>query len=146
MIVQSLVPCWNAAFLDTMLAALSTRPAAALAPAISLHLFTNDYTPTPQDLAAAYTEANFSGYAAASPTPSVPVSLSNLAEALLASATFVAVTASPFVPNNLFGYYFTAGGLLVMSERFASVVPIAGPGDFLELVGLLPLRAFQQAS
>lgn len=55
---------WTEAGIDEFLAALSTRPAAALMPTPNIHLYTEPHLPNPvTDTPASFTEATFNGYA-----------------------------------------------------------------------------------
>jgi hypothetical protein len=144
--LQTVNLVWNALFLQTMLEALATRPAAALAPAMTVHLYSNDYTPLPTDTVASYTEADFSGYADVAATLLGPITPSQAVQAMLADCFWLATAATPFVPQTAVGYYCVSGGLLVASERFASGVPFAAPGSFLSFALILPLRTYAAAS
>jgi hypothetical protein len=129
---------WNAVFLQSVIAALSARPAAALAPALTAHLYNNPVNPSGDDTVATYTETAFSGYVAAALTPSGPVRLTLPGEGALATSLFVGAGGPPFVPDNLQGVYYVSGGLLVASERFPQPMPIAQAGDFLDLTTIFP--------
>lgn len=142
---------YNRTFMDNLLKAFSTIPAAKLIATPTLCLLTGsppNITPDTllSDLAAA--KANFSGYVDGTPPLTVPVRLSSGAEAAIGSSTFVATTASPFVSNVIVGYYLTDGTNLVGGELFPSgtVLPIAFAGDFVEIDLVLPGACYQAAS
>jgi hypothetical protein len=141
---RTAAPTWRRTMADAMLSALATRPAVALASPVSLHLFEGaPISITPDTGLAAFTaqETAFSGYAAAVLTTSAPVRGGQLVEAVLASALFVATTASPFVTGNVTGYFLVSGSDWVLAEQFppGTVGAIASPGDFLDIDVAVPL-------
>lgn len=136
-------PTWRQALIDAMLGALSTVPAAKLVLNGMIHLLKATINFNPQTPIASFTalEANFSGYAAiALPALVGPLNGSVNRREMFANAIFVAT--SPLVTaNNIFGYWIdqNAGADWVMAELFPAPMPVAAPGDFVELDLLLPL-------
>lgn len=91
-------------------------------------------------------EANFSGYTAGglALTLTGPVNLSALCEGMIAALTFLATTASPFVPNVLTGYWVDDGTNVIAQEAFPSPgITISAAGDFLALLLQLPQQVNQ---
>jgi hypothetical protein len=144
LVTQTLV--YMTAFLQAVITAFTTRPAAALLATPTVHLYNNLYAPVPGSVVGSFTETAFSGYAAATPTISAPVNTSPNCLAAVAPCTFIAVTASPFVPDTIYGYYIESAGVLVAAESFSSPVPITAPGDFIDLQVVLPMQAYMAAS
>jgi hypothetical protein len=106
--------------------------------------FSPSGTATIAELAA--NEANYSGYTAGglALTLTGPVNLSALCEGMIAALTFLATTATPFVPNTLYGYWVDDGTNVIAQEAFpAPGITIAGPGDFLALLLQLPQQVNQ---
>jgi hypothetical protein len=134
MIVQTATFQWSRALVNALLTTLSTDPAAALLVTPKIFLFTEGTQPGPESEVTDFTEADFSGYALQSVTLSGAVNIGDAEQARLATVTFVATTASPFVPNTILGYLLTDGVLAYYGgELFAEPVPIAQAGDFLKL-------------
>jgi hypothetical protein len=146
-------PQYGQAFLDTVLAAFKTVPGGALIVAGKLRLSKDPaFAPTPQSLIADLTpeECDFSGYTAGGYglTLSAPVNLSTTVEGVLAGATAIATTASPFVANNVYGYWVDDGANVVLSEAFgaAGPIPIGAAGDFAQVDLRLPVGYVQPAA
>lgn len=126
--------------LQALLAALSTRPAAALWVTPNVHLFTNAIQPNSRTALTDFTEATFAGYATvALPALAGPVHVSPDAEALLGEVNFIggAVVAPG---ENIRGYYITdtTNAILYASEAFDEPVSIAAAEDFLSLLIQIP--------
>jgi hypothetical protein len=141
---------YGTAFLDTIIAALKTVPAAALINGAKVRLNTNlAYNPQPGDSITTNTanEANYSGYTAGgiAVVLGTPVNLSPTCQGTIFNATFTAATASPFVPNVCYGYWVDDGTNVIMGEKFAAGTSYSfgSPGDFLELIGQVPQQANQ---
>lgn len=148
MYAQSKNPVFSRAFMDKVLTALKTVPGAALIPTLTVRLLAGTLPAlTPDTPLATLTglEANYSGYAALTPVPTVPVQLSVNAEGYIASTTFVATTASPFVPATVTGYFITDGTNLVAMEAFPAgqQYPMSAAGVFLDLDIALPGQLIQ---
>lgn len=93
---------------------------------VEARLFTNNKTPTDDDVLADYTEAGGGGYAAKTlngagytVTPGNPATATRTE-----SWTFT----GPLTGNaQAYGAFFTSGGILVGAEKFAAPQPITGP-------------------
>jgi hypothetical protein len=96
-----------------------------------LRLFQNNHTPAETDVAADYTEANFTGYSAATLTgASWTVTPGAPSEASFAQQTFTSSAAQ--AAQSIYGYFLTqaTSGRLQWAERFPSgPYPIANDGD-----------------
>lgn len=148
---ETLTFVYNRPFLDAMLKAFTTIPTAKLIATPTLRLCTGAMPLITADttLAALVAlETNFSGYAPATPTLTDPTRLSQGAEGAIATATWVATSASPFVPGDITGYFLTDGTVLVGAEAFPAGqdVQIAFVGDWLTLQLVLPAQANQASS
>jgi hypothetical protein len=127
--------------INAVLTALSTRPAGALltTPTIELWNATTG-TLTPNSTYGQFTKTTFSGYAAVALTLTGPVTINPTTQGMIANASFVATSASPFVPDTILGYMLTDGvSALYAFERFANPVPIPAPGAFIDLSFVFPL-------
>jgi hypothetical protein len=143
MFYQSQTPVLTQAFVDTILAAFVTVPGGALVLTPKARLYNAGPTPSPQVIASAYTECLFSGYAATSITLSAPVSLSAQVEGVIANATFIATTGSPYVPDTALGYFITdATDTLIMVEAFPAPLAFSAPGGFLDLAVVFPIALY----
>lgn len=141
MFVTSILPQWTAALLTALLAALTTRPAAALLATPTIELYSSRIlAPNAQMDYANFTKCVFSGYAGDSVTLSGPVQLATNFLGMLADAVFIATSASPFVPDTAVGYMLTDGAATVyLAEDFATPVGFAAPGAFLNLDFVAPV-------
>src|SRR5436189_2973693 len=99
--------------------------------ALKLHLFVNNITPTTSNVIGDFTEASFTGYAAASiVTWAAPSVAAHIASMSPASVTFTR-TATGTV-QTVYGYYVTdnANTVLYWSERDANApINITNNGD-----------------
>lgn len=132
---------WSAAAVQAMLLANKTLPGAALIAPGYMGLFKNDFTPTPLSVAGDLTPADFSGYSLSLTVVQPPHNLTPQRAACQMQQSFIATTASPFVPNTCYGYYIAdvTGAILYASERFDVPIPIASVGDFISVNALLAL-------
>lgn len=144
-------PIWRRTIIEGFLAALMTRPGAALISAPTLHLWVGSVVVTPdiplQTLLDA--EATFTGYppgGVALGTLSTAVNLLPGVIGLHADNTFIVGT-PVVVAENVAGYWIDqgAGADWVLAEEFSEVFPMANAGDFLAIELLLPLPLEQQA-
>lgn len=137
-------------FADTVLAALKTVPGGPLIAAAKVRLSMDPaFAPTPDNKIADFTpnEANYSGYAAGG----VALTLAGTGvaspgcEVEYAAVVFTATAATPFVPNNVTGYWIDDGTNVIAAEAFGSSGPwaVAQSGDFLQLDLRLPLQLHQ---
>lgn len=137
-------------FSDTILAALSARPAAALIAAGKLRLSKDPaFAPNPASTVAALAanEADFSGYVAGGSALalSAAVNLSPSIQGVTDVALFTAAVAVPFVSNAVTGWWVDDGANFVAGEAFPNgqTANFATPGDFLQLVAELPVNLLQ---
>lgn len=143
---------WSKAFVDKVLSAIKTNPAAALVVAGKVRLSKDPaYNPAPGDAIADLTpqEADFTGYPAGGVALALsgPVNLGGAGDAMIADALFTG--GGPFlVDNGIRGYWIDDGAIVVCGERFADglVIGIAAAGDFIELDLRLPLGFFESAA
>lgn len=98
-----------------------------------VHLYKNNHTPAVGDTTAAYTEANYDGYAAV-PTVAWALTPSAGGTGSIVSPGCTFVDTGAVTPNNIYGYYVTDSlGVLVMAELF-----VGGPYVFNALgVGII---------
>jgi len=128
------------ALANALLECYTSRPAGALLTTPTIELWSANSAPIGQAMVySQFTPATFSGYAMQAITLSAPVTLDPRTQGLIGNVSFIATTASPFVPDTILGYMLTSGsGVLYGAEQFASPVPIAGAGNFLNLEFALP--------
>jgi hypothetical protein len=105
----------------------------------TVHLFQNDFTPTPDTVIADLTEATFSGYAAVV-DPGWGAAFLNddgNAQRLLNNAQFTQTAAT--ITNTVYGYYVTdaAGTGLWWAERFATPVLMDAASRAIAVIGTL---------
>jgi len=97
---------------------------------LTLKLYKSDTTPGNTDTAATYTEADFTGYSAATLTGSSWVVTGN--PVTYAKQTFTSSAGSQ--NQNVYGYFIVAGAALVYAERFTDgPYNIANDGDKIEV-------------
>lgn len=140
-------------FINTVLAALKTVPGAALLVAGKLRLSQDpSFNPQPSSLIADLTpaEADYSGYVAGGVAVvlTAPVNLSTVADGVLFTALYLAAAATPFVANNVTGWWIDDGTNYVAGERFQNngVASFSAPGAFLNLTAVLPQQLIQGTS
>lgn len=101
-----------------------------------IHLFKNDFTPGPDVVIGDFVEADFSGYAfiTGAPFPTAP-KFDPTQGAYFLSPLFLFTSDDPItVTNTIFGWYITtAGGVLLLCERFAEEVEMGEPNQALPL-------------
>jgi hypothetical protein len=141
MFAQSLNPTIAASLLAGMLAAMLTRPGAALMSALKVHLYTAGPSPIkPIQAPTDFTEATFTGYAAVTLAAlSGPIiTPRGTCEALFGNASFVATGATP--ANTILGYWLDDGSTnFFAGEAFPTPIPIAAIGNFIDLAVILGL-------
>lgn len=140
-------------FAGALLGAIATRPAAALIAAGKIRLSKDPaFNPTPDTTLASLTgaEANYSGYAAGGIAAvfSVVLGVTPIIAGVLANALFYATTASPFVSNNVYGYWVDDGTNICIAEKFAGggIASFGAAGDFLDLTTIIPADLQQLTS
>lgn len=148
---QSLAPVWNRVFIDDLLAALGTRPAAALAATMTVGLYTSpSFAPNPLNTLAEIdaTEAAFTGYARGTIVFTGPVNATTQIRALIGNTTFTISGSPPITGATIFGYFIVTGSDWVASERFpdGQEVNLGSLGDFLSIDLILPLDPYQSAA
>jgi hypothetical protein len=148
---SSLNTVYGKAFASTIIAALTTRPAAALLATVKIRLTTAaPFAPTPNNLIADFTpnEADFVGYTAGgyAPTWSAQVNLSGQIIGILANVTPICSSASSPSPNVVTGYWADDGTNVIVAEGFVGGLTFGfvNPGDFLDLQCNLPFQLYQQ--
>jgi len=144
-------PTWNNTILDGLLAALTARPATAIAPAMTVALYTAPgLSVSPTSVLADFTvsEAAYTGYARLTPTFVGPVHTSQDVEAAVASVLFELVGTGTPVGANITGYVVITGSDWVVAETFADgeEINLGTFGDFLSLDLVLPLTGYQSAA
>ena len=101
---------------------------------MTLKLYKNNYTPVDASLLANFTEADFSGYAAASPVMGIPVEVANKAVMQdTSSRTFTHNGGG--TSNTVYGYFVLSnpGPDLVWAERFPAGITMAANGDQISI-------------
>jgi len=102
-----------------------------------VHLYKNDYVPTPFSLTADFTTADYTGYAAQAVAAASwnATTLSDGSAGLVGPGLFFDATGSS-VTNVIYGYYITdaAGTNTLWAERFDAPRGITGPGTGFTLV------------
>ena len=140
-------------FANQVLAGMAVLPSTALLATSKLRL-SNDpnFNPTPLSTVAslAANEAVFTGYTAGGVAVALVQAL-NLSTQIQGAGqvkVFVAVAGTPFVPDTLTGWWIDDGTVLQVASAFGASGPyaIGSPGDFLELLALLPVNLLQLAS
>lgn len=136
---------FGTAFLNTVIGALNTLPAAKLINAAKVRLNQlNGFNPAPGSTIAglAANEATFTGY-----TPGglafaagAAVNLSPNAQGSLTAVLFQATGST--TGNTIFGYWIDDGTNFIMGEAFPAGSPVifANNGDFLELFVEIPMQ------
>lgn len=112
---------------------------------LQIRLIQAPFSATPQTQWSELTEANFSGYTAGESIQPSPVAVGGVASAVgPTNVSWQGETASPFVPNNIYGYALTTETsstiTMVASEAFTAPVAIAVAGDWLSIELLFPMQ------
>lgn len=147
-VTQSVV--FGRAFADAIIAGLSTLAGTALLATAKLRLSHDPaYNPLPDTLLADLEaqEALYSGY----PAGGVAVALSaplNVAvgiEGAVQSHLWIATNASPFVGDSITGWWIDNGTDMLLASPFGDLGPVSIglAGDFLNLLGVLPVGMYQ---
>lgn len=143
-------PIFSRAFAVVIANAFKTNPAAALAPALEIHLWKDaGFQPTTASLAAdfAAVECDYTDYAAAAAVVlTVPVNLGPDSVGAIADVVFT-ITNAVVVSNQVFGYWLETAGVVVCFEKLPDdiVIAMAAPGDFFDLLVAMPVN-FEQAA
>jgi hypothetical protein len=140
-------------FANLLLGALKTVPGAALLATGKVRLSKDPSFSPAADTSLATLEANecdFSGYPAGGVAVSltIGVNVTPQIQGAITSATFEAATASPFVPNQCYGYWIDDGTEMAIGEAFGSAgpIPFADVGDYLVLNAAIPEALLQPAA
>jgi hypothetical protein len=146
MFVQTRNPILSRALLDALLAALSTRPAAALLVTPFVHLFTAGPSPITLDTVSAdFTEAAFTGSApGALALPLLgPINIDASDLGAHNEVDFLCTAVTP-PGETILGYWIdnsaTTPTEIYLSETFQTPVSIATPGDYISLDVIFPTR------
>lgn len=135
---------WANAVLDSMLEALTTRPAGALLTTPTVHLFTAGPQPiSGTSVPGDFTEATFSGYAAVTLSGFLgPINLpSNDGRGVHQEADFLAGAGAGPPGQSILGYWLDNGSTTFYGgETFQTPVQIVNPGDFLSLDVVFPIN------
>lgn len=146
--VTSQRPIESVGLAQAILAALSTRPSAALLTTPTVHLFTALASPiSPNTTVANFTEATFSGYAAVTQgTLLGPINLPGFdGYGVHAEADFLA-TAVVAPGQNILGYWVDNGAsTFYYGETFPNPIPISNPGDYISLDVIWVQPVYMQA-
>lgn len=142
MFVSSLTPVLSETLVAALLAALNTRPGAALLATPTLHLYSSVSGPiSPASTVSQFTECTFTGYAAVTLSSFVgPILLpNNLGYGILGVGNFLAGSVTP-PGQSAVGYWIDDGSTaLYLAEQFAAPVPFVSLGNFLELSVIFPI-------
>jgi hypothetical protein len=136
---------YGTGFLNTVIGAFNTVPAAKLVNAAKLRLsLSNAFNPAPGSTIAslAANEATFTGYTAGGYAFAASAAL-NLSGNAQGSVTPILITASGSTTQNvIYGYWIDDGTNLILGEAFpvGQTVTFAAAGDFLQLLVYLPLQ------
>jgi len=102
-----------------------------------VHLYQNNYNPTPFDVIADYTEATYTGYASQAVASAAwnPVVQADGSAGLIGPGLFFNPTGTA-ITNVVYGYYVTdsTGATVLWGERFAAPVGMTGPGSGFTMV------------
>jgi hypothetical protein len=138
---------------NALLGALTTGHVGGLLATGKLRLSHDpSFNPTPQSTLASLSaqEANFSGYPAGGVAVSLTtgLNLSPNAQGASQAALFEAAAATPFVADNITGWWIDDGTIFWVGERFAAglIAGFAAVGDFLELIAIIPELLTQATS
>ncbi len=94
---------------------------------LTMHLYSNNHTPTPADVIGAYTEAAFGGYAAvALSSPWTPGAIVGNAIPIVAAAAVFTQSSGP--NDTVYGYYLTDAANNLFAAELLSGGPFAFSG------------------
>lgn len=140
MIASSIQPTLQESLVAALVAAFSTRPAAALIVTPTVHLYTAVSAPvSPNSLIADFTEATFAGYANQTVTLSGPRNFpNNLGLGEGGPVAFVASSGITTPGQSCLGYWIDDGvSTIYAAEAFPTPILFVHPYDYLELTILL---------
>lgn len=140
-------------WMDDVVAAVKTDPGAALLLTPKVRLSQDPaFNPQPNSTRAGLVagEADFSGYTAGGYTYTVsdPLTLGTNIRGVAGNVVPVCAVASPQVVNTIYGYWIDDGTNVVVAERFdnGTTYQFASPGDFLDLLVMIPFGLIQPAA
>lgn len=108
--------------------------------ALTIHLYQNDFTPSPGMVIGDLTEADFDGYASFAMNPIIGPYLNPAGQPEIQNASHNWTPTGSTTPNTIYGYYTTqTGGGLRSAERFNDPRPMADVLDSLTLLWTLVL-------
>lgn len=150
---ESVRVTWGRAFLASVVAALSARPAAALVVASKIRLSKDPgFNPLSSSLIADFTaqECDFHGYTAGGYAPTYSGTV-NLGAGIIGTTANVLPTcdsAAAPSPNTCYGWWSDDTVNVIMGEKFANgaFFVFAAPGDYLDLQVSLPFGLSQLAA
>jgi hypothetical protein len=120
--------------IDALLAALGTRPGAALLTAPNVHLFDQPHVADPvNDTPASFHETAFTGYATAAVTLAGPANAGAIGRLYRGSVAFAMTSLAGGTPM-LYGVFITdtTNATLYWQCAFENPVPMSRIGDFLD--------------
>lgn len=142
-VYESRTPTYFKAFLNRLMAAYSTNPAAALIASPVLHLIQSPGGSfTPDSVVGDFTpvEADYDDYVAAALSGMTIANLDGSMRALSGIASFPVTSATPAVANTIHGYWITSTAGIVCFELFPAGerTALATLGDLLIINFKLP--------
>lgn len=146
-VFESRSPIYIREFLNRILTALSTNPAAALIATPEMHLIASPGASfSPLSVVADFeaVECDYDDYAPLALTGGVIANVDAFQQALTWVAPFAVTSASPAVANTVWGYWIEGTAGIVMYEVFpeAERTPLAAQGDMLVITAKLPAAAY----
>lgn len=126
----------TAAFVGTSLYGLATGS--------SIHLIADsEFAPTSETALSEFeaVEATFTDYSAKSVTWSEPANIDGNVEGAIGSVSWLMSTDPTVTAETVYGYFITGGtgDGLIGHEMFDEGIPMAEPGDYLNLNAVLPV-------
>jgi hypothetical protein len=143
-------PTWARTAIQKLLASLSVVPAGPLLVTPEIHLFQGNLVFDQDSTLATFTaqEADFTGYAKV-PLPALagPLNLMPGVEGMLGNGHFI-LGSPATVSQNVGGYWvdYGVGADWAIAESFGTQIPLAFPGDFIDLSILFGLPFLVQTS
>lgn len=109
----------------------------------TLHLFKNDYTPTPASVAADFEEADFTGYSGEPLLQKLGVAIESAGQvARIIYATHAWFLTDTTVTGVAWGWYLTHFGdnTLVAAERFPAAKQMVAVGNYVQVTPTIPWK------
>lgn len=118
-----------------LMSVIQTALKVAGAFASTLKLFQNDFAPTRFSVAADFTEATFTGYAAVAQAWAVGPYVNGAGQVEMQSASHNWTPTDGVNPNTIYGWYLVAtGGDVICAQRFDNPRAMLGPTNSLTLL------------